>query len=611
MLVSQNLLAGMMTSMQHRGPDDDGVYIEKNLAIGIRRLSIIDIEGGHQPMSNEDGSIWIVFNGEIYNFPELRLTLLAKGHVFRTRSDTETIIHAYEEWGMESFARLNGMFGFALWDRRNQELILARDPFGIKPLYYTEYQGRLIFGSEIKAILADPEIPREVDLVALTQFLAFSFVPSPYTMFKGIKKIPPGYAMCITSDGTNLNRFYQRDIVIKDKSSVEWLEELRNQIEAAVDRQMVADVPVGVMLSGGMDSATVATLMRKISGQPVHSFTIGFTGDFQQNELIQARRSSELIGTTHHESLISSEEFVEFLPKSIWHLEEPIANPSSLPFYWICRLARDYVKVVLTGQGADEPFAGYGRHLGEYYGDWYRRTPHAIRKYFLIPLVDALPRNEQLKRAVHSLDIPETLSRLTQIYSIFDADLRQRLYKPEMQFESQANLELIVKEWQSDALHLDSLNQMTYIDARFSLADNLLMYGDRMSMAVSLEARVPFLDLELMSFVESMPARYKIRGLTQKYMLKKAVAKWLPSEIIKRKKIGFATPIDQWFSSELRNYISDRLLGSGSACKIYFNPVTIKKLIADHESKRHDYKRHLFNLLSFELWHEQFISPIP
>jgi asparagine synthase (glutamine-hydrolysing) len=605
---NQELLARMLPSIQHRGPDDDGVYTDRGIAIGMRRLSIIDLEGGHQPMSNEDGSVWIVFNGEIYNFRELRSTLLAKGHVFRTRSDTETVIHAYEEWGIEGFARLNGMFGFALWDRRNQELILARDPFGIKPLYYTEYQGRLIFGSEIKAILADPEIPREVDLTALDQFLAFSFVPSPYTLFKGINKMPPGYAIRVSSGGAKLNRFYKRDIVIKDKSGVEWLVELRNQIEAAVARQMIADVPVGVMLSGGTDSATVATLMRKVSGQPLHSFTVGFTGDFQQNELIQARRSAELIGTTHHEALISSEEFVEFLPKSICHLEEPIATTSSLPFYWICRLARDYVKVVLTGQGADEPFAGYGRHLGEYYGEWYRRTPHLIRKHLVTPLVDALPRNEQLKRAVHSLDIPETLSRLTQIYSIFDADLRQRLYNPEMKLGSQASLEMIVEEWQSDVRHLDSLNQMTYVDARFSLADNLLMYGDKMSMAVSLEARVPFLDLELMSFVESMPTRYKIRGRTQKYILKKAIAKWLPPEIIRRRKIGFATPIDQWFSSQLRNYVSDILLGSGSACNLYFNSATIEKLIADHENKRHDYKRHLFILLTFELWHQQFIS---
>lgn len=606
--VDQDLISRMLVAIQHRGPDDDGVHIDRGLAIGMRRLSIIDLEGGHQPMSNEDGSIWIVFNGEIYNFPELRSDLMAKGHVFRTRSDTETIIHAYEEWGMESFSRLNGMFGLALWDRHNRELILARDPFGIKPLYYADREGCLTFGSEIKAILAGPEIPRQVDLEALDQFLAFSFVPSPHTLFKGIKKIPPGYAMRVTSSGVKLHRFYQPEIVAKDMGSAEWLDALQYQIEAAVKRQMISDVPVGVMLSGGIDSATVAMLMRKFSRQALHSFTVGFAGDFDLNELAAARRSAELIGSTHHEVVISSEEFVEFLPKSIWHLEEPVANPSSLPFYWVCKLAREYVKVVLTGQGADEPFAGYGRHLGEYYGEWYRRIPSAVRRRLITPFVDSLPRNEQLKRAVHSLDIHDPLSRLTQIYSIFDADLRQHLYKPEMRFESQASLAHSIEKLHGDIAHLDGLNQMTYIDARFSLADNLLMYGDKMSMAVSLEARVPFLDLNLMAFVESMPARYKIRGQTQKYLLKKAVAKWLPPEIIKRKKIGFTTPIDQWFSSELRNYVSDKLLGSGSACNLYFNPATIEKMIADHENKRHDYKRHLFNLLTFEMWHEQFVT---
>jgi asparagine synthase (glutamine-hydrolysing) len=597
----------MLTAIQHRGPDDNGVYSEENLAIGIRRLSIIDLEGGHQPMSSEDGNIRLVFNGEIYNFPELRSILLAKGHVFRTRSDTETIIHAYEEWGLESFARLNGMFGFALWDRLKQELILARDPFGIKPLYYAECQHGLIFGSEIKAILCDSEIRREVDPAALNQFLTFSFVPSPRTLFKGINKIPPGYALRITPDGTKLYRFYQREIVVKNKSRMEWLEELRDKIEAAVKRQMVADVPVGVMLSGGMDSATVATLMQKISGQPIHSFTVGFTGDFRQNELLEARRSAALIGTIHHEAVISPDEFVEFLPKSIWYLEEPIANPSSLPFYSICKLARDYVKVVLTGQGADEPFAGYGRHLGEYYGHWYRRLPVAVRKHLAAPFVDALPRNEQLKRAVHSLDIQDPLSRLTKVYSIFDDDLKQCLYLSDLQDAAQSNLELVVEEWWRDVQHLEGLNQMLYVDARFSLADNLLMYGDKMSMAVSLEARVPFLDLELMSFVESIPAHLKIHGRTQKYLLKKAVARWLPSEIVQRRKIGFATPVDQWFGTELHNFISNRLLDSNSACSRYFNLSTIKTLIEDHGSKRHDYKRHLFSLLTFELWHEQFI----
>jgi asparagine synthase (glutamine-hydrolysing) len=562
-------------------------------------------------MSNEDGTIWIVFNGEIYNFPDLRLELISKGHVFRTRSDTETVIHAYEEWGVESLSKLNGIFGLAIWDQPRRELILARDPFGIKPIYYADQQGNLTFGSEIKAILANPEITREVDLDALDQYLAFTFVPSPRTMFTGINKLPPGYFLRISSSGTQLNRFYFSDVGLKDRSDAEWLEALQDQIESAVQRQMISDVPVGVMLSGGMDSAAIAMLMRKSSGQSIHSFTVGFEGGFELNELTEARRSAELIGSTHHESVISSKDFETFLPKSIWHLEEPVSNPSALPFYWICKFAREYVKVVLTGQGADEPFAGYGRHLGEYYGKRYRGIPGMLRKKIITPLIDHLPRNEQMKRAVHSLDIENDLSRITKIYTIFDSELKKRLYLPDFYQETQKDLELIVNEWWQAASRLDSLNQMTYVDARFSLADNLLMYGDKMSMAVSLEARVPFLDLRLMEFVEGMPSRLKIHGRTQKYLLKKAVTKWLPPEIINRKKIGFATPVDQWFGRELKTYISDRLLGEGSACRKYFDATTIEKLIADHTMKHQDYKRHLFCLLTFELWHEQFISSTP
>lgn len=606
--IRQGLLAKMLSSIQHRGPDDEGTYADQEMAFGMRRLSIIDLDGGHQPMSNEDGTIWIVFNGEIYNFPSLRSELFSKGHIFRTRSDTETVIHAYEEWGLEFLKKLNGMFGLAIWDQTRREVILARDPFGIKPLYYADHQGTLIFASEIKAILASRAVASEVNLTALDQYLTFSFVPSPLTMFNGIKKLQPGYFLRASEHGTHIERFYCPDVKLENRSDSEWLEMLHNEIESSVQRQMISDVPVGVMLSGGMDSATVAMLMRRNSNQPIHSFTVGFSGNFQLNELNEARRSAELIGCTHHESVISSEDFEAFLPKSIWHMEEPISNPSALPFYWICKFAREYVKVVLTGQGADEPFAGYGRHLGEYYGALYRGIPGTIRRNIITPIVDKLPRNEQIKRAVHSLDVENDLSRITKIYTIFDGALKKSLYQADLHHETQKNLEVVVNEWWKHTGRLDPLNQMTYVDARFSLADNLLMYGDKMSMAVSLEARVPFLDLRLMEFVESMPAHLKIRGRTQKYLLKKAVTKWLPAEIVKRKKIGFATPVDQWFGRELKKYISDKLLGEGSACRKYLNTTMVNQLINDHTMKRQDYKRHLFSLLTFELWHEQFIT---
>ncbi len=610
--ISPNLQSAMLWAIRHRGPDDQGSLTEQNIFLGMRRLSIIDLDGGHQPMSNEDGSIWIVFNGEIYNYKDLRATLSAKGHVFRTQSDTETIIHAYEEWGIDGFARLNGMYGFALWDRKRKELVLARDPFGVKPLYYFEQHDRFVFGSEIKAILVDPDVPRSVDSAALDQFLTFSFVPSPRTLFEGIKKVPPGYALCVTPEGSRKVRFYRPKITTPTMSGPEWLEALQDGIEKAIVRQMVADVPVGVMLSGGIDSATVAMLARIHSGQPIHSFTVGFSGDFKKNELAQGRRSAELIGTTHHEVIISANDFMEFLPKAIWYLDEPIASPASLPTYWVSKLAREYVKVVLTGQGADEPFAGYARHLGAYYGRWFRMAPEFVRKRFISPFINRLPRTERFKRAVRTLDISDPVTRLTQIYHIFESELKQRLYRSELLDEIDTNFEPIVREWWEDAKHLSELNQMAYVDARFSLADNLLLYGDKMAMAASLEARVPFLDLDLMLLVEGMPAKYKIRGLTQKYLLKKAVAKWLPPEIIQRKKIGFETPVDQWFGGELRSYLSDLLLRHGSGCSLFFNLKELERMITDHTNKHRDYQRHLFSLITFELWYQTFIvNPIP
>jgi asparagine synthase (glutamine-hydrolysing) len=604
----ETLLRSMVTQIIHRGPDDDGFYVSGAVGLGMRRLSIIDLEGGHQPMCNEDGSIWIVFNGEIYNFPELRRELQAKGHIFRTRSDTETVVHAYEEWGLAAFSKLNGMFGFALWDSRRQELILARDPFGIKPLYYTDTNGRLLFASEIKAILADPTVQKYVDEQALDEFLTLTFVPSPRTLFAGIQKIPPGYVVRVTPAGPFVERFYTLIPGQQFRSEAEWLEALRTTLEAAVQRQMVADVPVGMMLSGGVDSAAVAMLMQRLAGQPIHTFTVGFSGQFNQNELVAARRSAELIGSQHHEAVISADEYAEFLPRSLWYLEEPIATTSALAFYWICRLARQHVKVVLTGQGADEPFAGYGRHFGEYYGGWYRKLPAFVQDKIITAFVDCLPRNEQLKRAVHSLGIQNPLERLTQIYSIFDTGMKRRLYLPGFADLAKYSIRESIRLWQQDVQNLDGLSQILYVDARFSLPDNLLLYGDKMSMAASLEARVPFLDLELMALVEGIPPHLKIHGRTQKYLLKRAVTAWVPQEIIQRKKIGFATPVDQWFGGKLRSYVGEHLLASNSACRHYFEPLTIKRLISDHESKRHDHKRQLFSLLTFELWYKQFMS---
>ncbi len=611
--VDRHLSEKMKNSIIHRGPDDEGSYFfdKAGLFLGFRRLSIIDLSTGHQPMCNENGSVWIAFNGEIYNFPDLRSELTSLGHTFKTNSDTETIIHAYEQWGMDAFSKLNGMYGFALWDSNNRQLILARDPFGIKPLYYRASDKSIVFGSELKSILHFSQVKREVDLQALSDFLTLTYVPSPSTAFKGIKKLPPGFALICSENGFKVQRFYKKppklNYAFKEN---ELIEELRERIVQAVKRQMISDVPLGAMLSGGVDSSTLVKIMTELSGEQIKTFTVGFEGDYEFNELHIAREVAKSIGSNHFEAVVSSKDYEDLLPHSIWHLEEPVATTSTLAFYLICKLARQHVTVVLTGQGADEPFAGYPRHLGERYGSVYRLIPAFLRQTIVAPLIERLPRNERLKRAVRSLGIQDPVQRMFHVYNTINHELKKELLQNS--FQANGNNEIIdsIKIWQDDVAGLDGLSQMLYIDSRFSLSDNLLTYGDKMSMAVSLEARVPFLDLELMNFVESIPPSLKIKGLTQKYLLKKAASKWLSDDLIKRKKVGFAIPVDEWFQSEMRKSVEDKLLSEGSACRTFLNPLPIRKMLDEHQNKKEDHKRILFSLLTFEIWHEMFIKPV-
>ena len=609
--IDKDLTQLMIRSIEHRGPDDDGFHFNdrKNLFLGHRRLSIIDLSLGHQPISNEDDSIWIVFNGEIYNFPELRKELILLGHKFKTNSDTEVIIHAYEEWGKDSFAKLNGMYAFALWDDNNSELILARDPFGIKPLYYFDNGLTFLFGSEIKPILINPEVKREVNINALYNFLTFTYVPSPNTVFKNIFKLNPGHYISISNNHFIVKRFYYNIPESQSfKNEEEITEELQNKIYNAVKRQMISDVPIGAMLSGGVDSTTIATIMSTISNSPIKTFTVGFSDNFKYNELDDAKFIADKIGSEHHPLVVSAKDYNNLLPFSVWHMEEPVSTGSILAYYLICKLASSEVKVVLTGQGADEPFAGYPRHLGEYYGRYYRAIPKLFRSSLIHPMIQSLKRNERLKRAAASLQEENTIKRFLNIYKTLDSDLTDKLFKKNNKGWEELTVNAI-NLWQKDVEHLDSLNQILYIDSRLSLPDNLLLYGDKMAMAVSLEARVPFLDLELMQFVESIPAKFKIKGLTQKYLLKKAVSKWIPGEVIKKKKIGFATPLDNWFQKELKKEIEERLLSNGSACREFLNADVIKKMIDNHTTGKEDFKRPLLSLLTFEIWYEQFIKP--
>ena len=603
--VDERLLREMTGSLAHRGPDEDGFLVDGSLGLGMRRLSIIDLEGGSQPIWNERGTQAVVQNGEIYNYRELRRELEGHGHVFRTQSDTEAIVHAYEQWGLDGLARLNGMYAIAVWDTDRRTLAIARDPFGVKPLYYLDDGRTLRFGSELRAILCSPEVPRAVDEGALAEFIRLTYVPAPRTAFAGICKLLPGHALVVDGAGSRLERFHSMIPTGEAPASeAELVARLQDAIARAIERQMVSDVPVGAMLSGGIDSATVAALMTEHAGGPIDTFTVGFGDAFEEDELEAARATARRLGSRHHELTISPDEYADFLPRSIWHLEEPVATTSTLAFHRVSALAREHVKVVLTGQGADEAFAGYPRHLGERYGHLYRALPGVVRHRAVFPLVDRLPRNERLKRAVRSLGVEDRVERSRRTYTVLDEEVERALLRTAPANDASAGT-----VWERDVAHLDGLDAMLYIDARTSLADNLLLYGDKMSMAVSLEARVPFLDVELMRLAESLPGRLKIAGRNQKDILKKAISRWVPPDVIARKKIGFATPVDSWLRGALRSYAEERLLDEGSAARTYFRPEPVRRLLAEHASGRHDHKRILFSLLTFEIWHEQFIAP--
>jgi asparagine synthase (glutamine-hydrolysing) len=599
------LVEAMTRSMTHRGPDDEGFHLDGDLGLGMRRLSIIDLAGGAQPMSGEDGSVVVVQNGEIYNFRELRRELEGRGHRFRTRSDTEVIVHGYEQWGLDVLGRLNGMFGIAIWDSADRRLVLARDPFGVKPLHYWHDGSELLFGSEVRCLLRAPQVRRAVDRSSLRLFLELSFVPSPRTIFEGVSKLLPGHALVCERGGVRHERFHRRVPRIRRIAPRQAVAEVREAVVGAVRRQMVADVPVGALMSGGVDSGAVAAIMTEAAGGPIDTFTVGFGAGYAKDELPAARLTAGRIGSRHHELIISPDDYLGWMPGCIGHLEEPVAYWSTVAFWKISELARATVKVVLTGQGADEPFGGYSRYLGERYGWAYRAVPGPARRALIDPAVERLPRNERLKRAIRSLGTRDPAHRYRRIASIIDESLALELFPPEALPDDGWRME----PWLADVPHLDGTSRMLYADARTLLADALLIYGDKLSMAASLEARVPFLDLELMELAESLPPSLKIRRGRRKWVLKEALAPWTAPETRRQPKIGFDVPVDEWFRGELRGQLEERLLGEGSACREHFRADTLRRMIDEHAQGRHDHKRSLFSLLTFEMWHERFIAP--
>ena len=610
--VSRELVEKMTTAIQHRGPDGAGYYLSREVGLGHRRLSIIDLGGGAQPISNEDDSLFVVFNGEIYNFIELREELEKKGHVFKTRSDTEVILHGFEEWGTECVSRFNGIFAFALWDAHRKRLFLARDHLGVKPLYYAKIGDRFLFGSEIKALLEDPACARRVDLKALGLLFTLHYVPSPDTLFDQIKKLPPAHWMMIDAAGMTVRRYWNLTPKIRpDVNESQLVETYRALVEDAVRLQMRSDVPVGLFLSSGVDSGALLALMRKHASGPVHTFTIGFAQGDKTNETRDARAMANRFGAVHSEMMVGPEDYAQYYDRYLGDLEEPVGNETAAAFYFVSLIARRKVKVALTGQGADEPWAGYHRYIGIKLAGAYSRLPKFLTERLIPAAVRPFASNERLRRGVASLNEPDVLTRFVKVHSFFNSAMKARLYQPWLQQELSTNgreARQALGRWQTDVADLDPLTQMLYVDTRTNLPDDLLMVADKTSMANSLEVRVPFLDYRLVEFIETLPPTLKLHGFQGKYLHKKALRKWLPREVVYRKKKGFENPIDEWHRGRMQHYIGDCLLGDGAALHRFFDRQYIAELVSDHAAGRQAYMRQIDLMVSFELWHQRFIG---
>jgi asparagine synthase (glutamine-hydrolysing) len=610
--VERRDIEAMTRSIVHRGPDDEGYYVKGPLGLGFRRLSIIDLGGGHQPMSDWEESVWVVFNGEIYNFLELRRELEGYGHVFRTRSDTEVIVHGYKQWGDEVLNRLNGMFGLAIWDVRQRRLVLARDPFGIKLLYYRIDGDRLSFGSEMRAVRATRPEKAQIDPTSLNLFLRYRYTPAPYTILKGVRKLAPGTKLTIQDGSYHLDRWYRFKPVpfAPTKSPGEAREELQVLYQQAVRRQLISDVPVGLLLSGGIDSGLLLALMN-LNGSSWPTYTVGYGSSFADDELADATETARLLGSKHSTVTLTKSIFEETLPKIVASLEEPIASSSIVPMYFVCERARRDVKVALVGQGPDELFGGYRRHLGVRYGALWARLPGSMRTP-ISSAIAALPRNETLKRGVYSLAIPDRMRRYQYVLSILPGTQVDDLFQDGLLDPDSGDS--ILKCWESMADLMsatDELGGLQFLEVRSTLPDELLMYADKLSMAHGLELRVPFVDKEIVEYVERLPANLKVRKGSRKWLHRQVCQTYLPGKILKRPKRGFAVNVvDDWFRGVMDNKMAETLLDGDSRIHHYLRAAAVRELFEQHSSGREDNHKILFSLVVFEEWLRAHEAPV-
>jgi len=614
--VEEGVLRAMRDVMAHRGPDDEGLYLSEGVGLGHRRLSVIDLATGHQPMFNENGTVCIVFNGEIYNHLDVRTELERLGHRYITRSDTESIIHAYEEDGTACVHRLNGMFAFAIWDARAHILFLARDRTGMKPLYYWVDAEKFVFASEIKSILEYPGMPRELDMDGLNLYLALQYVPAPWTLFKGVRKLPPGHFLVCHADGrVKIEKYW--DVTYgseDDKGEAFYIEGIRERVLRAVERRLISDVPLGAFLSGGVDSSTVVGLMSRIMNRPVDTYVVGFDlgeGSPKFNvDREHARLAARHFGTNHHEVVISqSDRIADVLPALVRQMDEPISNPTAISTYFVSRLARQTVTVALSGDGADEIFGGYYRYVYDRVVSRYEAIPTPLREGIMRLLVLGLPFPRQVKQLAHKASLGHTPARYLTWWTVFTLGDRVQLFNSALSDQvSDGALERLVMSCLDNVSSRSFQDKLAYTDLKLWIADQSNMVVDKMSMLVSLETRSPFQDYELVEFAGSIPFKYKVRGRTMKVLFKRVFRDLLPPEILSRSKHGFQSPGSYWLRNDLRELVLDVLSRGRIEQGGLFNPDYVERIVTRHLNREEYNLNKVWTLLTFQLWYDAYLG---
>ncbi len=608
---------GMNEAMRHRGPDAQGVYLNGPLGLGHRRLSIIDLQTGQQPMTNADESLWLVFNGEIYNFPELRRQLAQAGHVFRTRSDTEVILHAYETYGRQCVEQFNGMFAFALWDQPRRQLFLARDRVGIKPLYYACLPECFLFASELKSLLAYPRMPRNLDHQALSQYLSYEYVPSPGSIFKDIRKLPPGHTLTLADNRITLDCYWDfaldRSEAGQGRCMPDCLQELRQTLKEAVNLELIADVPVGVLLSGGLDSSSLAAMLKVLNLPKIQSFSVGFE-DPSFDESAPARLVAQQLGSEHHEITLTSRAMLELVPQLGSLLDEPLGDSSFIPTFLLSQFTRQHVKVALGGDGGDELLGGYptlAAHL--WMGVYQRLLPAGVRQPLASWVLDNLPVSFdnisfdfKVRRFLQGQDLPP-YSRHQLWMGSFTAQQKSRLLNPDFEAVASDAAEPIYHHWQTCPAR-DLLNKVFYCDLKLYLEGDILAKVDRASMANSLEVRVPLLNPKMLEFSANLDRNFKVGWLTTKYLMRQAMRDLLPPDILRRRKKGFNMPVAKWLTGPLKPLATEMLAPARLKRHGLFNSDYVQTLFREHLARYRDHRKLLWTLLAFELWYDAWLA---